>query len=164
MVLTWTIGFAYRPGSDPELDAEVLQALLECYVTINRAWRRRNPKAPLLYNAGVRYGRVRCPDGSLGPWESTPDAYASRVADCKVLAAIRVAELREQGVRCRPVFRTLKLTDPTGRVKKSTHILVEKEVPSGILRRTQLAYECPSAKLGMHEYFAAQGITAMVLP
>ncbi len=141
----------------------MLQAILECWVTINRAWRRRNPQAPKLYDSGVRYGRVRCPDGSLGPWESVLDAYNRGVADCKVLTAIRVAELRDEGTRCRPVFRTLQLTDSMGRVKKSTHVLVEKETP-GLLRRATLTHECPSAKLGMHEYFAAKGVTAAVLP
>jgi len=164
MILQWTIPFAFCAGSDPELDAETLQALMECLVTINRSWRRRNPRAPSLYSSGVRYGRVRCPDGSLGPWESADGAYLRGLADCKVLTAIRVAELRDGGTRCRPVFRTLQLTDSMGRAKKSSHILVEKETRSGILGRATLAHECPSAKLGMHEYFAAKGVTAAVLP
>ena len=164
MQIQQIIGFAYTGSSDPELDAEVLQAIMECQVTINRSWLRRHRRTAKLYDSGVRYGRAPCPDGSKGPWESLPDAYRRRIADCKVLTAIRIAELREDGVRCRPVFRTLKLTDRMGRVRKSTHILDETEKPGSFLGLRKIGHEDPSAKLGMKEYYSAQGIASEILP
>lgn len=162
MQATFVIGPAFRQGSDPGFDAEVLSILLEAEVDIARAWLKRHPQTKPLYKSGVRYGRPLMPDGSLGSWASLPDVYASGIADCKALTPIRIAELRQAGVPCQPVFRTLVVTDPRGREKRSTHILVAYETKGGLFQK-KIAHEDPSAKLGMHDYYGAQHLTATVV-
>lgn len=85
-----------------------LLAALEALVALNRVYLRSHRGAPSLYRAGVRYlrdadeGDQGTPDAEL--WLTIPDCLASGGADCKVLSAYRVAELRENGehgARCK---------------------------------------------------------------
>lgn len=82
-----------------------LEAALECVVALNRVYLRAHPDTPALYRAGVRYlrdadrGSQAVPDTEL--WLTIPDCIRSGGADCKVLSAWRVAELREQGEHAR---------------------------------------------------------------
>jgi len=78
-----------------------LSVALEALVQLNRVYLRTHPAAPRIYEAGIRYlrdadlGNQDMPEAEL--WLTIPDCLASGGADCKVLAAYRVAELREQG-------------------------------------------------------------------
>ena len=112
-----------------------LSVALEALVSLNRVYLRTHPGAPRIYEAGIQYlrdadnGNQDMPDAEL--WLTVPDCLASGGADCKVLAAYRVAELREQGelgARC-----TVIRTGP-----QSWHVAVERgdgraEDPSIIL-------------------------------
>lgn len=74
---------------------------LQLLVDANRVFLRTHPDFPPLYEAGVRYLRdadrrtQQSPDSEL--WLTIPDAAHLGGADCKVLAAWRVAELQEAG-------------------------------------------------------------------
>ena len=114
-----------------------LAVALEALVSMNRVYLRTHRDAPALYQAGVRYlrdadnGDQQLPDAEL--WLTIPDCLASGGADCKVLSAYRVAELREQGelgARC-SVIRT---------GPQSWHVAVVREDGRN---------EDPSAILGM---------------
>ena len=90
-----------------------LSVALEALVSLNRVYLRTHPSAPRIYEAGIQYLRDAdgknqdMPEAEL--WLTIPDCLASGGADCKVLAAYRVAELRERegelGARC-AVIRT----------------------------------------------------------
>lgn len=114
-----------------------LLSALEALVGLNRVYLRTHPRAPSLYRAGVRYlrdadnGDQQLPDAEL--WLTIPDCLASGGADCKVLSAYRVAELRERGeldARCHVVQ-----VGPS-----SWHVIV---------KRADGTTEDPSRELGM---------------
>lgn len=103
-----------------------------------RASRARGQEVPALYDSGVRYlrdaerGTQQSPDSEL--WLTIPDALSLGGADCKVLAAWRVAELQEDGEDAVPL---LKPPRAGGRV---WHVVVQRE--DGTI-------EDPSKLLGM---------------
>lgn len=114
-----------------------LLTALEALVSINRVYLRTHPRAPSLYRAGLRYLRdvdnrsQALPDAEL--WLTIPDTIAAGGADCKVLSAYRVAELRERGeldARCHVVQ-----VGPS-----SWHVIV---------KRADGTTEDPSRRLGM---------------
>ena len=158
MRLCYDIGFAFFDGSNVEIDSEVLRLSMDYLINLDRVWRRNNPKAPTLYKSGVIYDRTAV-------WYTTPDIYVHGRADCKSLAAARIAELREQGVRCSPAFRHAVSRDPrTGREFKEYHILVQLEGPrKGVFGGKTLKAEDPSDILGMKQYYAAQGLQFLVV-
>jgi hypothetical protein len=84
----------------PVAGATGLEAALECLVALDRVYLRTHPQCPGIYDAGIRY--LRDADGASQEtppselWLTVPDCIASGGADCKVLAAWRVAELRER--------------------------------------------------------------------
>lgn len=153
MRLCYDIGFAFFQGSSVEIDSEVLRLSMDYLIDLDRVWRRSNPKAPTLYKSGVIYDRTAV-------WYTTPDVYVHGRADCKSLAAARIAELREAGTPCSPAFRHALVRDPrTGHEFKEYHILVQLEGPrKGVLGRKTLIAEDPSDILGMRQYYAAQGL------
>jgi hypothetical protein len=122
----------FLPGSSPEENAEVLQALVEMLVAVDRAYlsnaRRLGRRLPALYDADVRY--VRTDD-----WLPTPVLYWQKFGDCKSLTAARIAEMRDQGKVAKPVFRFLERPEGT-----MYHILVQNGVGS---------FEDPSKVCGM---------------
>jgi hypothetical protein len=138
MRICFDLGGVFYPGATEDDNALALQAALEFLVSVNRIYIKRYGRAvPSLYNCGVRYARTQV-------WDSIPDLITRHYGDCKSLTALRIAELREAGTNCRPVFRFA--TNPqTGR--KDFHILVQ----SGN------AFEDPSRKLGMVEYHQSRG-------
>jgi hypothetical protein len=135
------LGDVFHPGASDDDNAQALQALLECLVTINRVYLRRHPRTPKLYDSGVRYVRTQV-------WDSIPDLLARRYGDCKSLTAMLVAELRQQGEQAKPVFRFAR--NPHTH-QKDFHILVW---------RGGKDFEDPSRRLGMDEYHRRQGIWA----
>lgn len=68
-----------------------LTQLLEALVAVNFAWLRENPKAPWLYESGVRYEEE--PRGR-DDWQDIPETISLRVGDCEDLGCWRIAELR----------------------------------------------------------------------
>jgi len=92
-----------------------------------------NTDAPPLYESGVVYR----PDASRGPeeqWWTIPTVLRVGGADCKALAAWRVAELQAAGVWAEPIVRQYRQNGGT-----LQHVIVA--TPWGI--------EDPSAELGM---------------
>jgi hypothetical protein len=130
MQITLNLLHVFHPGSDPVDNALALEALLELMVALNRAFLRRHPGCKPLYASGVRYGRTRI-------WEPIPALYARGYGDCKSLATARIAELRQSGVDCKPVFRWVQRPDGV----RDFHILVQ----------TGDTFEDPSKTLGMGE-------------
>jgi hypothetical protein len=137
--ISFDLGGVFYPGAPDEDNAIALQALLEALIAINRVYMRAcDGKVPGLYLANVPYARTQI-------WDSTPDLYARGYGDCKSLTATRIAELREQGEECQPVFRFAQ-NPQTG--ARDFHILV----------RNGADFEDPSRKLGMVEYHRRKGL------
>lgn len=78
-----------------------LEAALEALAALDRVYLRSHPDTPELYEAGVRYLRDAEDRDQGRPraelWLTVPDVLRVGGADCKCLAAWRVAELRELG-------------------------------------------------------------------
>jgi hypothetical protein len=137
--ICFDLGAVFHPQASDEDNALTLQALLEALIATDQVFLRRfGKRVPKLYQSGVRYGRTQV-------WDSIPDLLARRYGDCKSLTAMYVAELREQGIKARPVFRFAR-NPQTG--QKDFHILVQ--VGKG--------FEDPSRKLGMDEYHRSRGM------
>lgn len=128
MEICFTFPHAFVPGSNPVDNARTLRALLECLISINRAYLKTHT-VPTLYRSGVRYGRTV-------EWEPIPALYARRYGDCKSLSAALIAEYRNLGIEAYPTFRA----NPNRMTQVDDwHILVE----------TPRGYEDPSKVLGM---------------
>jgi hypothetical protein len=124
----------FLPGSSPEENADVLQVLVESLVAINRIYLRSRKAAnlPKLYASGVRYRRTE-------DWLPIPVLLYQGYGDCKSLAAMRIAELRESG-RVAKVATRFKPMDADGNTM--WHILVQTGVGT---------FEDPSKECGMPE-------------
>ena len=120
----------------PVAGAMGLEVAVESLARLNQVYLRTHPHTPPLYRSGVVYLR----DADLGTqdtpatelWVTIPDCRRLGGADCKVLAAWRIAELREGGdtaARC--------LLSRNGHL---WHVRV---------RRGDGSIEDPSARLGM---------------
>jgi hypothetical protein len=110
--VVFRIDGAFNPRSSDLQNAAALAALLVCLYQLDAIWLLFHPFALPLYHAGVVYKRTEV-------WDTIPALYGRRYGDCKSLTAARVAELRRQGVWCRPVFRFKELSGGT-----MYHILV----------------------------------------
>lgn len=127
MEIAFNLPHVFHAGSSSLEDAYVLKILLDALIKVNLGYvRSHNP--PSLYRSGVRYGRTTL-------WEPIPALYARGYGDCKSLSAVRIAELLNQGVMAKPVFRW-RLRNDGG---KDFHILIQKVG----------GYEDPSRELGM---------------
>lgn len=117
----------------PTLDDEYLVPLLNCLVETNLIWFSKGGQCPALYRSGVVY-KAELPGDEH--WRAIPHVMRLGYADCKSLAAWRVAELRasvREDARCRYSSKET----PTGRL---WHIYVVREDGSE---------EDPSRILGM---------------
>lgn len=110
-------------------NAAVLHVLVDTLVRINRIYVRHHTVKPL-YRSGVVYGRTLW-------WEPIPAVYERGFADCKSLSAIKIVELENEGIECRPVFRFMPRPDGGA----DYHILIQ--TPQG--------FHDPSKVLGMGE-------------
>jgi hypothetical protein len=121
----------------PTLTDEYLVPLLNCLIEINLLWFEQGGTCPALYRAGAE-GRVRYKSEVPGDehWRAIPHVLRLGFADCKSLAAWRVAELRASIREDAKAWYTSRET-PTG---KLWHIIVHREDGS---------YEDPSRILGM---------------
>lgn len=96
-------------SNDPQKIPFILGPMLESLSLINCDYLKRNPAAPWLYRAGLRYQREKSywKDGKLQPqedWRDFPAILRHGGGDCEDLACARVAELR---VRCRQPARPI---------------------------------------------------------
>lgn len=131
MDITFSFPHVFSPTAEKADEAVALQIMLEFLISMNRAYLRRHSHKSL-YSSGVVYGRTT-------EWDSIPAVVDRGFGDCKSLSAWRIAELRESGVECRPVFRWM----PRRGGFKDFHILVAVDRGSGPL------WEDPSKRLGM---------------
>lgn len=123
---------AFTPRASAAMNAHVLETLLAALCALDRLWLQYCPaKFPLLHDSGIYYARTEV-------WDTIPALYARGFGDCKSLSACLVAEFRQSGLWCRPVFRFKGTPSAT-----MFHILVMLE--DGTWRD-------PSADLGMHAY------------
>jgi len=129
-----------RAASERALD-RVLEDLAQQDVD----YLQEHPDAPRLRASGVRYyhsGRGSA-SGLIDEWLDVPEALAEGVADCKSLAAWRVAELRvsgeDPGARCHKKFAVVD--DPDVGKLLLYHVVV---------RRSDDRLEDPSREHGMN--------------
>lgn len=111
----------------------VLRAMLDCLITINVAYLRRN-SVSRLYRANVRYSKTQ-------KWYPIPELYQRGAGDCKSLASALVAEYLVQGIKAKPVFRFQPHTNGN-----KFHILVMVPGKNGYAKTL---FEDPSKVLGM---------------
>lgn len=126
--VVFTIAKAFRNVKANTVNAIALEALMNCLCRLDCLFLKCKPGTIPLYSSGVYYDRTTV-------WDTTPALYARGYGDCKSLTACRIAELRAQGVPCRPVFRHMSGGNDT-----MFHILVL--LPDG-------SFEDPSKALGM---------------
>ncbi len=129
MRICFSLPHVFYPGASPVDNAYVLRTMLDCLITLNREFLKFH-KVPTLYKSGVRYGRTTL-------WECIPALYQRGYGDCKSLTAALIAEYRNRGIECEPVFRWKKSTRNPGFT--DYHILVQ----------TATGFEDPSKVLGM---------------
>jgi hypothetical protein len=83
--------------------------MVDALAWINQAWLALHPEVPALYESGIYYserGLTACGDD----WRDIPEILANGHGVCEDLAAWRIAELREQGVRVDPLITTTLAT------------------------------------------------------
>jgi hypothetical protein len=77
-------------GKTEQIRKGLLELYFEAQVRANMVWLSLNPKAPLLYQAGVEYVR----EGSPEVWLDIPAILKQGHDDCEGLAAWLAAEMR----------------------------------------------------------------------
>ena len=130
-VAVFRIDRAFNPRASNQTNAAALESLLTCLSNLDSIWLRYHPRHIPLYNSGVYYARTLV-------WDTIPALYHRGFGDCKSLTACRIAELRSDGIWCRPVFRHKPRVSST-----MFHIL---------LMRENAEWEDPSKALGMLSY------------
>ena len=130
-VVVFRIDRAFNPRSSKEENAIALEVLLAALCALNRIWLQSFPGTPPLAATPVYYERTDI-------WDTIPALLSRGFGDCKSLTACEVAEFREQGIWCRPVFRFQGTPSAT-----MFHILIMLEDGS---------WKDPSAERGMHSY------------
>lgn len=117
--------------------APVLMAL-EYLVDVN-LWQLKQREYPSLYKSGIYYKTT--PPAT--EWHDIPSLLRDGFGDCKDLVAYRVAELRSQGIECKPCIKW-KMDKIVMNGKLSPILLIHVMV----LHRDN-SIEDPSAILGM---------------
>lgn len=133
MDITFSFPHVFHRTASQAEEAVALNLCLEFLIEINRAYLRDHP-AKSLYRSGVVYGRT-------DEWDSIPAVIQRGYGDCKSLTAWRIAELRERGEECRPVFRWVRRRNGS----KGFHILVAIAHKGS----SEPLWEDPSKTLGM---------------
>jgi hypothetical protein len=128
----------FTPDMSQSASEQGLDYCLDALVAIDMLWLRLNPRTPRLRDSGVRYHHEMIRD----EWFDIGAALHDKVADCKGLAAWRVAELRVSGED--PAAHTSKkfveIDDPTVGKLLLYHIQVTRG--NGVI-------EDPSRETGM---------------
>jgi hypothetical protein len=130
-VVVFRIDRAFHTRSSKQENAAALEVLLAGLCALNRIWLQCYPNTPPLSATPVYYERTVV-------WDTIPALLSRGFGDCKSLTACEVAEFREQGFWCRPVFRFQG--DPSAIM---FHILIMLEDGT---------WKDPSAERGMHSY------------
>jgi hypothetical protein len=130
-VVVFRIDRAFNTRSSKQENAIALEVLLAALCALNRIWLQCYPGTPPLYATPVFYERTVV-------WDTIPALLSRGFGDCKSLTACEIAEFRESGVWCRPVFRFQG--DPSAIM---FHILIMFEDGT---------WKDPSAERGMHSY------------
>lgn len=128
--VAFKIDKAFQQRSSNIVNAAALETLLDALTALDSIWLRYHRHTPL-YFTPVYYARTIV-------WDTIPALYSRGFGDCKSLSACRVAEMRRQGIWCRPCFRHKSTVSAT-----MFHILVMYADGS---------YEDPSKALGMLSY------------
>lgn len=128
MEIIYTLPHVFVPGSNQRENARVLRISLEYLIALNLDYLKRHDTPPL-YRDGIVYQRTV-------EWETVPAVELRGYADCKSLAAWRIAELRFAGIPAKPVFRFHELENGMF----DYHILIQTGPGE---------YEDPSKSLGM---------------
>ena len=123
-------------SGNPDVDRSTIEIMLRAMVAVNRAWLRRNPAAPHLYDAGARY--IREPQGG-GYWMDYGEILRRGGADCEDLATALVAWYQETGQEPYASIQVLEYPDQTTDMIH-WHVVV---------RRRDGTIEDPSRVLGM---------------
>lgn len=106
---------------------EGLLRILAYLVSANRAYLRRHPRTPSIYDSGVHYRR----EPGHEQWKTIPEIISDGYGDCEDLACWLIAELRQKGIKAKPHL-----------TKKRALWHVRVRMPSGIIVD-------PSKTLGM---------------
>lgn len=125
---------------EPPQKVQVLVQLLEGLILANRLYLRAEPRAPGVYEAGLRY-QLEAP--GTDEWQDIPETLRRRTGDCEDLVAYRVAWLRErhEDIGAVPLITFRMLTDPrTGDLVTLYHVQV---------MHSDGSVEDPSVRLGM---------------
>jgi hypothetical protein len=155
MQITFNLPHVFYPGASKVDNAYALRVLLDTLVNLNLAYLRTH-KPPGLYQSGVRYGRTRIwepipalflpnkqRESLFNPfWVPMGEKGGDKKGDCKSLATARIAELQNEGIEAKPVFRFAKRQDDSGAL--DFHILVQVD-----RRISKTGWEDPSRILGM---------------
>ena len=130
----------FRGDANRELSRKSLDVMLKCLFELDVLYLQSHPKAPGIYQSGVRY--MEEPPGQE-EWQDIPTCLAMGTADCEDLAAWRAAELTvRHGIQARPFFQEQRRPDGS----YLYHILVR--VPP-TAQHPRGAVEDPSRILGM---------------
>lgn len=97
-VVVFRIDRAFNTRSSDLQNTIALETLLATLCALNRIWLQCWPGTPPLSATGVYYERTTV-------WDTIPALLSRGYGDCKSLSAAEVAEFRECGIWCRPVFR-----------------------------------------------------------
>lgn len=143
------IGFQVDLKRNRKLAQKQILYMLEALVNMHRAYLREYPKSPTLYDSGVKYiGQEGKED-----WYDYGEMLNLGGGDCKILAAARVAELRERkGLGWKQVRPFLKWRRNKDGTFYLYHVMVMHVAPNGIIE-----LEDPSLKLGMREWHREHG-------
>lgn len=133
MEIVISLPHVFHSSASQVEEAEALMLLLEALVALDRTYLRHHAVKGL-YRSGVVYGRTV-------EWDTIPAVLQRGYGDCKSLTAWRIAELRERGIECRPVFRWVRRKNG----RKDFHILVATQRGVGDV------WEDPSKTLGMDD-------------
>lgn len=113
----------------PGESALAISHLTEALALADGAYLRAHPDTPPLDRMGIRYSPdVLAPERG---WVDAPIMLARRIADCKAMAALRIAELRRAGFGASP--------DVVQLGGKAWHVRV----------RQRMGIEDPAKRLGM---------------
>lgn len=130
--VVFTIDRAFSPRASKKQNAIALETLLAALCALNRIWLQYHPgQFSLLCDSTVYYKRTDV-------WDTIPALLGRGYGDCKSLSACEVAEFRELGIWCRPVFRFQGTPAQT-----MFHILIMLDDGE---------WKDPSAERGMHTY------------
>lgn len=98
--MSGSIAITLNVPSGEQNTREVIEHAVEALAESNLIYLAKNPRVPPLARAGIKYRHDKTERPEL--WLSIPEVIARGWADCKCLAAWRIAELRVRGIVASP--------------------------------------------------------------